>query len=178
MQAFTNGFRRSRSRLWAILFLPLLLAGCAHYQLGTAGKLAFTTLYVAPVASTAVVPQARALVSAQLRQVFLQDGRVTLVDSPAAADVTLQVTLTNYGREAAVAQRNDTGLARVFNLTLGATCTLHDNRTGKDLFAGRPIRAAKEAFTDSGQLQAEYDTLPLLAASLAQSAAHAVLDVW
>ena len=28
-------------------------AGCAHYQLGTQGRLAFTTLYVEPVAKIA-----------------------------------------------------------------------------------------------------------------------------
>jgi hypothetical protein len=36
----------------------------------------------------------------------------------------------------------------------------------------------REAFTDSGQLQSEYQTLPLLAESLAAKVTHAALDVW
>ncbi|HXA14283.1 MAG TPA: LPS assembly lipoprotein LptE, partial [Opitutaceae bacterium] len=109
---------------------------------------------------------------------FLNDGRVALVNSPAQADAILHVTLTQYSRAQTAARADDTGLARKFQLTILAECTLRDNRTGKVLFEKRPVSAAKEAYTDSGQLQSEYNTVPLLAASLADSVAHAVLDVW
>jgi hypothetical protein len=46
------------------------------------------------------------------------------------------------------------------------------------LFENRALTSKKQAFTDSGQLQAEDQTLPLLAASLAESVRNAVLDVW
>jgi hypothetical protein len=158
--------------------LVLLLAACAHYQLGTEGRLAFATLYVEPVENKALLPQSVALVGTQLREAFLRDDRVALVNDPAQADVVLHVTLTNYARVQTAARSDDTGLARKFQLTLDAVCTLRDNRSGKDLFANRPVQAVKEAYTDSGQLQSEYNTLPLLAASLADKVAHTVLDVW
>jgi outer membrane lipopolysaccharide assembly protein LptE/RlpB len=154
------------------------VAGCSHYQLGTGGKLSFATLYVAPVANKAILPQAQAIVSNMLREELLHDGRVTLVDSPDAADATLTLVLNDYHRDVATVQPGDTGLAREFALTLTATVTLHDNRTSKDLFEKRPITAVRDAYTDSGQLQAEYQALPLLAGVLAKKAAHAVLDVW
>ncbi len=153
-------------------------AGCAHYQLGTGGKLSFATLYVAPVTTKAAVPQAQAIVSNMLREELLHDGRVTLVNSPETADVTLTLVLNDYHRDVATVRPGDTGLAREFALTLTATVTLHDNRTGKDLFEKRPIAAVRDAYTDSGQLQSEYQALPLLAGVLAKKAAHAVLDVW
>ena len=78
----------------------------------------------------------------------------------------------------AVASSVDTGLARKFALNLRAACTLTDNRTGKPLFTNHEIRVTKDAYTDSGQLQAEYQTLPLLAGELAGKVAHTVLDVW
>lgn len=161
-----------------LLALALTGAGCAHYQLGTGSRLAFTTLYVAPVRNQAMVPQADAIVTASLREAFARDGRVTLVTSPAAADATLRVTLTAYRREMVAANPADTGLARKFALHLTASCSLTDNRTHRPLFAHRDLTATRDAYTDSGQLQAEYQALPLLAESLARQVTHTVLDVW
>ncbi|GAB1487786.1 hypothetical protein MASR2M8_02270 [Opitutaceae bacterium] len=158
--------------------LGLLVSGCAHYQLGTGSTLTFQRLYVAPVANDTTLPQAVALVSAQIRETLLRDGRVTLVNSEEEADATLVVTLTNYGREVATVRPDDTGLARKFNLTLEARATLRDQRAGRLLFENRALTSQRQVFTDSGQLQAEYQTLPLLAASLAESVRNAVLDVW
>jgi hypothetical protein len=162
----------------AALIGLLGLAGCAHYQLGTEGKLAFATLDVAPVANKTLLPQAQAIVSTQMREAFIRDARLTLVNSAAEADATLSVTLRDYHREIAAARADDTGLARKFTLTLATTCTLRDNRSGKVLFADRSVSVHRDAFTDSGQLQSEYQTLPLLAEALAQKIAHAVLDTW
>ena len=168
------------TRHTSLVTLFVLCTSCSHYQLGTgaAGKLAFRTLYVEPVANKTLLPQAREIVSTQLREAFARDGRVALVNSPESADATLRVVLTDYHREQASAREDDTGLARKFNLTLGATCTLRDNRAAKNLFENRPVAAQREAFTDGGQQQNEYQTLPLLAESLAGKVAHAVLDVW
>lgn len=151
---------------------------CSHYQLGTDAKLAFHTLYVAPVGNKTHLPQARELVSTQLREAFAHDARITLVSAPESADATLTVVLTDYHRDVTSVREGDTGLARKFNLTLGATATLRDNRAGKNLFEARPVNAVRESFTDSGQLQSEYQTLPLLADALAAKVTHAALDVW
>ena len=92
-----------RARL--ALLLPLLCSlalaasGCAHYRLGTGTKIPFSSLYVAPVQNHAGLPQAAAIVSAQLRETFLRDGRLTLAASPEEADAVLTVTLASYGRE-------------------------------------------------------------------------------
>ncbi len=156
----------------------LALGGCAHYQLGTEGKLSFATLYVAPATNKASVPQAQAILTTQVRSALANDGRVTLANSPDSADATLEITIRDYHRTVASVQERDTGLARKFTLTLNVTCTLRDNRTHKVLFADRPISAERDAFVDGGQLQSEYQTMPLLAEALGQQIAHAVLDVW
>ena len=152
-------------------------AGCAHYRLGTDAKLAFHTLYLEPVENKTLLPQARALVSTQLREAFARDGRVALANSSTDAEATLAVTITSYRRDVLTVREGDTGLARKFNLTLATTCTLRD-RSGRILFENRPVEVHREAFTDSGQLQSEYQTLPLLAESLADKVTHAALDVW
>ena len=165
-------------RLFPGLCLAFFLAGCSHYRLGTGGTLAFRTLYLAPIENKTLLPQAVALASSTLREEFLRDGRLTLVNSPEQADATLAVVLTGYSREVATVRPGDTGLARTFALTLSATVTLHDNRAGKDLMTSRPVDTARDAYTDSGQLQSEYQTLPLLAGALAKKVAHTALDVW
>jgi len=152
--------------------------GCSHYHLGTEGKLAFRTLYVEPVANKSMLPQAQALMSTQLRERFARDSRITLVNSAEGADATLNVVIEDYHRDVATVREGDTGLARKFTLTFGAACTLHDNRAGKNLFENRSVVTHRDAFTDGGQLQAEYQALPLLTESLSDRIAHAVLDVW
>jgi hypothetical protein len=161
-----------------VLAFAFLLGACSHYQLGTDAKLSFRTLYVAPVGNKTRLPQARELVSTQIREAFEHDPRVTLADSPESADATLTVVISDYHRDVATVREGDTGLARKFNLTLTATATLRDNRAAKTLFENRPVSVEREAFTDSGQLQNEYQTLPLLADALAAKLTHAALDVW
>jgi hypothetical protein len=164
--------------VFGLLAFGLFLAGCSHYHLGTGGQLTFRTLYLAPVENKTLLPDARALVSTRLRETFIRDGRVTLVNSPEAADVTLTIAISDYHREIATVREGDTGLARKFNLTLGTTCTLRDNRGAKNIFENRLVSVQRESFTDSGQIQSEYQTLPLLAESLADKLSHTVLDVW
>ncbi len=166
--------------------LPLLLglsavlglAACGHYQLGTGTTPSFRTLYVEPVANKTLLPQARALLSTQVREAFLRDSRVSLVNSPAGADATLTVVINDYHRNVATGREDDTGLARKFNLTLGASCTLRDNRAQRNIFENRIVAAQREAFTDGGQLQSEYQALPLLAETLAKKLVHLSLDTW
>lgn len=153
------------------------VAACSHYQLGPGGTLGFHTLYVEPVANRTMLPQAREIVSTRLREAFARDGRVTLANTPAEADATLTVTIVDFHRDVAAVREGDTGLARKFDLTLGADCTLR-RRDGTVLFANRRIDVQREAYTDSGQLQSEYQTVPLLADSLAAKVTHAALDVW
>lgn len=167
---------------WPRLLLSFLAIGlltaCANYRLGTGSTLKFSTLYVEPVTSEALIPQARVLVTTQIREALIKDGRVTLVSSPEQADAVLTVILYSYDRTVAVSRDNDTGLARRFDVTLAAKATLIDNRTKQPYFAQRAIEAKRGVFTDSGLVPSEYEALPLLAESLANETVHAVLDTW
>ena len=124
------------------------------------------------------VSAAAALVSTLLREEFLRDGRVQVVDSPAAAEATVTLVLVDYGRIAATVRPGDTGLARKFVVTLAGRLTLQDNRSGKAMFTRRAVDGTRDVFTDSGQLQSEAQALPLIAGDLAKKVAHAALDVW
>src|SRR3954468_23779645 len=97
----------------------LLATGCSHYRLGTGATPAFHTLYLEPVGNQTLLPQAQALLSTQLRETFSPDGRVTVVNSPDAADAILRIQINDYHREVGAGREGDTGLARKFNLILG-----------------------------------------------------------
>jgi outer membrane lipopolysaccharide assembly protein LptE/RlpB len=182
---------RRRTLILATVGLLGLLSACSHYQLGTATKPAFATLYVEPVTTKILLPQSQALIESQVRSAFLRDGRVALVNSPEAAEATLTLNITEYRREVATQRRDDTGLARKFALTLGVDCTLVQRQPSpaRTLFEKRTVTVRRDAYTDSGQklpsgtavsgqLQSEYQALPLLADALAEKITHAVLDVW
>ncbi|MBI3887385.1 MAG: hypothetical protein HY302_16890, partial [Opitutae bacterium] len=109
---------------------------------------------------------------------FVRDARVALADTADPAEAVLRVNLTGYTRDVVVVRPDDAGLARRFELTLRALATLTDNRTKQTLFEQRPLAVKRGAFTDGGQIQSEYQTLPLLAAQLADDTVHAVLDTW
>jgi hypothetical protein len=173
-------------RLWP-LALCLGLAACSHYQLGTPAKLTFSTLYIEPVSNKTLLPQARAILTTQIRQAFIEDGRLSVVDSPQEADATLTVAITNYHRDIAAVRENDTGLASKFAVTFVTSCTLRDNRSGQAMIDHRDIQVERGVYTDNGmvrstspgdQLQSEYNTLPLLAQAMASKISHLVLDVW
>lgn len=167
-------------RPWLLFpFLALaLLTGCAGYRLGTGSEPKFHTLFVAPVASEALIPQARVLVTTQIREALIRDGRVALVNSADQADAVLTVTLNSYQRSVAVSRTEDTGLARRFDVTLQAKATLVDTRSKEPYFTARPLEAKRGVFTDSGLVPSEYEALPLLAEQLANETVHAVLDTW
>ncbi|CAM2843573.1 LPS assembly lipoprotein LptE [Rariglobus hedericola] len=157
----------------------LFFTGCANYRLGTGGQVSFRTLYVAPVVNETNAPQTVAIVSTQIREAFLHDSRVILVNTAEEADATLTVHLVKYGREIQTRETRDTGLARKFDVTLSAKATLRDNRDNKPIFTDRAIDATRQIFTDGGQqLQAEYQNIPLLAESLAKNVRSATLDIW
>lgn len=153
------------------------LGACANYQLGTSGKLAFHSLHIAPVRSETLLPQSRALVGARVREAFIRDERVAVINAEQEADAVLTLTLKSFKREATVGRKTDTQLARKFNLTLTVACDLV-LKDGTKLMDQRIVTVQREDYVDGGQLQAEYEMLPVIADKLATEVTHAVLDTW
>lgn len=166
------------SLLAALVACTLGLVACSHYRLGTGAEPRFATLHVKVVRNESLAPQVVATVTTQVREAFIKDGRVRLVDSAEEADATLALVLEDYHREATVARADDTGLARRFDVILRARATLNDRRSQRDIFTNLQLKATRGVFTDSGQIPSEYQAVPLLAEQLAERALHAALDNW
>lgn len=179
---------RFASLLLICFGLIAVLGGCRSYQLGSPAELTFQSIYVKPVQNDSYAPQAQALLSSQIREALIRDGRLRLVTSEDAADAVLLVTLTDYIRETATRDRQDTTVGTDFDLTLRAEIALWDQVNGKNLFEGRQLSERSNAFVDDpyragairdqGFLQAEYQAMPRITRDLAKKIADEVLSPW
>lgn len=177
------------ARLLSALFAGFVLlfhSACSHYRLGTGVERDYQSIFIAPVQTNAAYPQAAAVLTTQIRETFIRDGRVRVVNTPDEADAVLSVKLSSLQRAKLTSLTSDAGLARKMGLTLSATATLQDPAAQKIWFADRPLSVERQLFTDNGspdlqplqQTQAEYALLPLLAEPFAKQLLGSVLDTW
>jgi hypothetical protein len=180
-----------RASLLAILviFTAVLISGCKSYQLGNPTELPFDSIYIKPVTNDSFAPQAQALISSQIRDIFIHDGRTKLVTSSEAADAVLIVNLTEYKRHAAARRSVDTTMAANFSLTLSAEVSLFNQNKGEYYFQERMIQKSSNAYVEDlyaspgdsqtqGFLQSEYQAMPRLTRDLARRIADEVLNPW
>lgn len=183
-----HSIRRTISTLSSVLALALC-GGCASYHLGSPAEPEFESLYVRPAQNESFAPQAQALVSTQLRQALIRDGRIAIVSDPAQADAILEVTLTDYSRSAAARQSTDTVTAQNFDLRLDAQLSLYNQNSGNYYFQGRQLSERSSAYVENpyadpsalntdSYIQSEYNAMPRLARGLARKIADEVLSPW
>jgi hypothetical protein len=164
-------------------------SGCNSYQLGNPVELPFKSIYIKPVTNDSFAPQAQALLSTQIRDAFIRDGRTKLVTSRDAADAVLIVNLTEYNRYAAARQSFDTTLASSFLLTLAAEVSLFNQNKGSYYFQKRMIQKSSSAYVEDPYattaasqtqdfLQSEYQAMPRLTEDIAHRIADEVLNPW
>lgn len=174
--------------LLALIFLTIF-SGCRSYELGHPAKLPFETIYIEPARNDSFAPQAQALLSAQIREAVIRDGRVRLTSDRSEADALLLVTLTDYTRNAGARRQDDTELAQDFDLTLRLQLDLYDQKTGSYHFKDRQLEAQTRGYTNdpyagNGEpdtqslIQSEFNAMPRLARELGRRAADELLGVW
>ncbi len=162
------------------LFGVTLFCGCSRYAFGPIGEPPFRTLYVEAVVNESLAPQAASLASMTLREAFLRDGRVKLVDSPDGAEATLSIRLTNYRRQAASFRSDDTARANAFQITLDGEVNLSENGAGgKTLFQGRTVRGVAHLVWDDPTTSPD-GRQPMAAAinDLSRETVSLALDSW
>ena len=161
----------------------LAVTGCANYRMGKPSDTPFRTVYIEPVANRSFAPQAQALVSTQVREHLMRDGRVRVV-GPDEADAILSITLTDYSRDASALRADDTALASKFTMAMTARCTLMDARNGRIYFRDRETNTETDGIFDIDEeltlqgLQSEFQTMPILTEKLARNISNLVLHTW
>ena len=171
------------------LFTSAFVSGCHSYQLGNPVELPFESIYIKPVSNDSFAPQAQALLSTQIRDAFIRDGRTKLVTSREAADAVLLINLTDYKRYAAARQSDDTTSAASFSLVLAAEVSLFNQNKGDYYFLKRIINESSSAYVNNPYsdpaaaqtqdfLQMEYQAMPRLTHDLSRRIADLVLSTW
>lgn len=171
------------------LFTVAFISGCKSYQLGNPVELPFESIYIKAVTNDSFAPQAQALLSAQIRETFIRDGRIQVLSKAEAADAVLFVNLSEYKRRAAARQSVDTAVAAGFSLTLVSEVSLFDQNKGDYFFQNRVIQKSANAFVNDPYaapaatqtqdfLQSEYQAMPRLTRELARRIADEVLSPW
>ena len=171
------------------LFTVAFTSGCKSYQFGNPVELPFESIYIKPVTNDSFAPQARALLSAQIREAFIRDGRTQVLSKAETADAVLFVNLIEYKRRAAARQSVDTAVAAGFALTLVTEVSLFDQNKGDYFFQDRVIQKSSNAFVNDPYaaptatqtqdfLQSEYQAMPRLTRDLARQIADEVLSPW
>ena len=171
------------------LFTSAFISGCNSYQLGNPAELPFESIYIKPVSNDSFAPQAQALLSTQIRDAFIRDGRTKLVTSREAADAVLLINLTEYNRRTAARQSVDTTAAASFSLVIAAEVSLFNQNKGDYYFQERIIKESSSAYVNNPYatpavaqtqdfLQMEYQAMPRLTHDLSRRIADEVLSTW
>ena len=177
-----------RAIIGACLLL-LTLSGCRSYQLGHPAELPFESIYIRPVANDSFAPQAQALVSADVREAFIRDGRLKVLADEDAADVVLLINLTDYERSPGARSNVDRVKAFDFDIKLKSKVSLYNNNKGNYYLENETIEADSNAYTENpyagtGALTtqtyhlAERQAMPQVSRELAQRIADRILSVW
>ena len=188
MKMLTHSLHASMLAMPAI-FMAVFFSSCNSYQFGNPAELAFESIYIQPVTNDSFAPQAQAILSTQIRDAFIRDGRTKLVTSRESADAVLLVNLVDYKRRAAARQSVDTAVAASLNLILAVEVSLFNQNKGEYYFQERMIQKSSNAYVEDPYatpgasktqnfLQSEYQAVPRLTRDLASRIADEVLNPW
>jgi hypothetical protein len=163
-------------RLLPLLFLSLIISGCAGWQLGSPLPESIQTVSVA-VENETDEPSIEVQVNQALRAELQMDGRLDIRPEE-AADSALKVTLTRY-HLTPVAYDNRRGtLAREYRLTLSGRAVFRDAETG-EVLQEVPLLTGEAEFPYSGDLtSAKLNGLPEAARDLARKVISQAVTTW
>ena len=177
-----------RTTFFGYLALTVIsvLTGCTAYHLGSGAYLPFEKIYVNPASNESFAPQSQALITTNVRETLIRDGRVKLVSSVELADVVLYIKLKDYTRTARALQSTDTEIARSFDLRLVAEISLFNRSTGRYLIKDRIVDELSTAHTDNPYQNtsidqyalAEYQSMPRLTRGLSRKISDIILGAW
>lgn len=172
--------KSKRFGLWAIGSAVALLfaGGCSHYHAGSAEKMPFNSLYVAPIKNESFAPQIHALLNDQLIQTLQQEGLLEL-ENLQDAEAELFVIVDKYTRSTSTTVSDDTDRADSVTLSLRARCYLKNIETGEVYLDDFQVSADTQAYIGgTSAIEAEYQTMPSLTQKLAYKIRDQVYSVW
>jgi len=168
------------ARLAFLLFVILVLNGCAGYRVGnTSGRdlQGVRSVYVPMAKNTSLEPDLQLSVTNAIINRFNTDGTLE-VNQTQNADSELDVVVTNVQRTAVRSSSTDILVTAEYQITIQATVTFVNRRLGRKIFENAGIAGTTYFFTQSDIQEGERQALPLAAEDLANNIVKSVTEGW
>jgi hypothetical protein len=159
-----------------IALLCGLCAGCVHYSPRSPNPLPFHSITVVPIESPVWTHLTQDLLQRELLQAIA--GCPSLRLASGGADATLEVVLTDFSQVVTSTSATDSRRAASYNLRLEASCTLRDNRSGKEYCRGRTVAATIPCPAGPRSIANRQDAFSELSRELALRIRNLVLGPW
>jgi hypothetical protein len=159
-----------------ILFMVLILGGCAHYHSGVGSKDVTRSIYVEPVKNSSLCPKASGTLTAQLTKAVQRSPSLKLAGKN-EANTHLRVEIVDYSQKKSTYDPKDTSIALSFTLHVVAECTLID-REGRFLLEHQRVKASIDLEKCTHFHSLRDQAVPQLMGRLAREICALLVNIW
>jgi len=176
---------RSGILLFFILSAFSLMNSCSHYQMVELSSFPYKTLYINNISNQSFAPNAQILLNNQIRQRFLENGNMRLVNDPTTAESQLFVEILDYKRSPLSRASNDPGRINAMDYTITVLVSFYDNKEETYLIEDHRLISTEPVFyanTSGNELmnikEAEYRSIPRITNDLASQITNLIFGNW
>ena len=166
--------------LFPLLLASVLITACAGYRLGNIPYKAMEgvrTIYVATVKNETHEPGMQIQATNAILRALDNDGTYSSSRS-AACDATLEVVITDFNRRPMRSNRDNLSNTEQYRLTINATATLTNHRTGQKIFNQLKATGQTDYFVQGDLQESERQAIPSGLEKLAESLVNQVTEGW
>ncbi|MDX6767723.1 MAG: LPS assembly lipoprotein LptE [Candidatus Methylacidiphilales bacterium] len=165
----------------SVVLIPLLtLSGCSGYRLGNVPYKEMEgvrSIYVPTVKNKTLEPSLQIAATNAILRAIDNDGTYHSARS-SAADATLEVTLSQFSRKPIRSNRENLTTTIQYRLTIVATGTLTNHRTGQKVFSELTATGETDFFVQDDLQESERQAAPTALDQMAQRLVNQITEGW
>ena len=139
--------------LWIILCLSMVISGCGYTYATSRLSEDYSTIAVPAFKNESFEPDIQIRITNLLVRELMVDGRFSIVDDPASADLVLSGAVTGFEARA-ISYATDDEIGQ-FKVVILARASLRDTRAGKIIWQKDSLRGADFYQTRGGRTREE-----------------------
>ena len=144
---------KSEAGLWIALFVCMVVSGCGYSYANSRLSNDYGSVAVPAFKNESFEPDIQIRVTNLLIRELQADGRFRVVDDPASADLVLRGAITGFEAQAISFSTSDN--IGQFRITLLASATLEDTRSGRVIWQKDGLRGSDFYNTLGGRTREE-----------------------
>ena len=154
-----------------------LLCGCVGYRIGSTLPPGIRIIHVPTFINRTSEPLLETKTTRAAIQEFQRDGSLSIGEK-AKADVILEVELTGVRQDPLQYDRDRAKTVREYRLTITASVTLRNRKTGKIILKNPDVRGEYDFIPPGDLASAKRDAIPKAADDLAHDIVESVVEYW